>query len=286
MLKISNAAENNMQQKIVCDRNAAGNNIRKMGWDGMLLEVENLTKKYPGNHGIEGLNLTVSEGEVVALLGPNGAGKTTAMKAMMGFFPVDTGRVAYKGISITDNPQATKNEIGMMIGDPSPYLYLTAYQYLKLYQKLYFNVTDEDINAVLAVTGLADRKDSRIKTFSTGMKQRIYLARILLTKPKLILLDEPFSGMDIEGRDQLVQLFKRIIEKYNTGMIISSHLIHDIEGITSRVCIVSSGKWLTTDTVEEIRGSYPTIEKYYLDTISKTKGRRNENEQADYFFGG
>jgi ABC-2 type transport system ATP-binding protein len=243
-----------------------------MAWEvNMLLEVSNLTKQYSGNHGITGLNLTVSEGEVVALLGPNGAGKTTAMKAMMGFIPINAGSIAYKGISITDNPKATKIEVGMMIGDPAPYPYLTAYEYLKLHQNLYFKVTDEDINTVLDMTGLPDRKNSKIKTFSTGMKQRICLAKVLLTKPKLLLLDEPFSGMDIEGRDQLVHILKKIIDEQNTGMIISSHLIHDIENITSKVCIISHGKCLEVKKAEEIKESYPSIEKYYLDVVAKSK---------------
>lgn len=234
----------------------------------MLLEVRNLTKLYSGNHGIEGLNLTVAEGEVVALLGPNGAGKTTSMKAMMGLIPADAGTVTYKGISVIDNPKDTKSEIGMMIGDPTPYLYLTAYQYLKLYHNLYFKVTDNEIDEVLNITGLYHRRDSKIKTFSTGMKQRIYLAKILLTKPKLMLLDEPFSGMDIEGRNQLVQMLKNISEKVNTAMIISSHLIHDIEEITSKVCIINKGKCIGTRNVDEIRAGYPTIEKYYLENVS------------------
>lgn len=239
----------------------------------MLLEVVNLTKQYHGKHGIQGLNLTVSEGEVVALLGPNGAGKTTAMKTMMGMITQDDGEAMYKGNSILNNPELTKNEIGMMIGDPSPYLHLTAYQYLKIHQNLYGEVTDEDIQEVLDVTGLGDRKDSRIKTFSTGMKQRIYLAKVLLIKPKLIMLDEPFSGMDIEGRSQLVHLLKKIVEEKNVGMIISSHLIHDIEQITSRVCIINDGKWLETTPIHEIKADFPTIEEYYLDLVSK---RRNE----------
>ena len=250
----------------------------------MLLEVTNLTKQYPGNHGIEGLNLTVAEGEVVALLGPNGAGKTTTMKAMMGLVPVNTGTVTYKGVSIIDNPKNTKSEIGMMIGDPSPYLYLTGYQYLKLHQNLYFKVTDKELDAVLNVTGLYDRRNSKIKTYSTGMKQRIYLAKILLAKPRLLLLDEPFSGMDIEGRGQLVRILRSISEKLNTAMIISSHLIHDIEEITSKVCIINNGKCLGTRAVNEIRASYPTIEKYYLESVSLSKERRDENEQSDYFF--
>lgn len=239
----------------------------------MLLEVVNLTKQYHGKHGIKGLNLTVSEGEVVALLGPNGAGKTTAMKAMMGMITQDGGEASYKGSSILNKPEVTKNKIGMMIGDPSPYLHLTAYQYLKIHQNLYSKVSDEDIKEVLNMTGLGDRKDSRIKTFSTGMKQRIYLAKVLLIKPKLIMLDEPFSGMDIEGRSQLVHLLKKIIEEKNVGMIISSHLIHDIEQITPRVCIINDGKWLETRPIYEIKADFLTIEEYYLDLVSK---RRDE----------
>ena len=237
----------------------------------MLLEVVNLTKQYHGNHGIEGLNLTVSEGEVVALLGPNGAGKTTAMKAMMGMTQADSGEAVYKGNSIFNSPELTKNEIGMMIGDPSPYLYLTAYQYLKIHQNLYSKVTEADIQEVLDITGLKNRKDNRIKTFSTGMKQRIYLAKILLIKPKLIMLDEPFSGMDIEGRSQMVNLLKKIIDEKNVGMIISSHLIHDIEQITSKVCIINDGKWLETRPIHEIKADFCTIEEYYLDLVSRRR---------------
>lgn len=233
----------------------------------MILEIENLTKKYPGNHGIHGLSLTVSEGEVVALLGSNGAGKTTAMKAMMGLIPSDGGNAKYNGVSIWDCPESTKIEIGMMIGDPSPYLYLTAYQYLKLHMNLYYKVSDEEIMNVMKLVELEDRRDNRIKTFSTGMKQRIYLARVLLIKPKLLLLDEPFSGMDIEGRSQLVQLLRKIIKDQEVGMIISSHLIHDIEQITTKVCIISEGRWLETRQTSEIRAEYPTIEEYYLERL-------------------
>lgn len=240
--------------------------------EARMFEVTNLIKLYPGNRGIHGLNLTVSEGEVVALLGPNGAGKTTAMKAMMGLIPINNGKSLYKGISITDKPESTKNEIGMMIGDPSPYPYMTAYQYLKLHQNQYSKVTDEEIDSVLNLTGLIDRKHNRIKTFSTGMKQRIYLAKVLLIKPKLILLDEPFSGMDIEGRNQLVQLLQKINKERNTGIIISSHLIHDIEEITTKVCIICEGKCLGTRTTAEIKADYPTIEQYYLEQVrSKEK---------------
>lgn len=246
----------------------------------MLLEVKDLTKQYAGGRGIKGLSLTVSEGEVVALLGPNGAGKTTAMKAMMGLVPMNSGTVLYKGTSVLESPHLTKGEIGMMVGDPAPYLHLTAVQYLRLHKNLYSNITEEDIVEILKITGLSDRRNSRIKTFSTGMRQRICLARILLLKPKLILLDEPFSGMDIEGRDQMVQLFRSIIEKYKAGFIISSHLIHDIEEITSKVCIITNGIYRGSRMVSDILADYSGVEKYYLDTVSKMRVVEREGEIA------
>jgi ABC-2 type transport system ATP-binding protein len=132
-------------------------------------------------------------------------------------------------------------------------------------------VTDEEIDNVLEVTGLRDRRDSRIKTFSTGMRQRVCLAKVLLIKPKLILLDEPFSGMDIEGRSQLVQLLKKILEEQNIGMLISSHLIHDIEQITTKVCILRDGKCLAERPVSEIKASCRTIEEYYLEVMSNNR---------------
>lgn len=239
----------------------------------MLLEVKNLTKLYPGNYGIKGLNLTLEAGEVVALLGPNGAGKTTAMKAMMDFVSHNNGEVMYKGKSITDYPELTKKEIGMIIGEPSPYLHLTATQYLRLYQRFYSEESTEDINKVLKAVKLEKRRSDKIKTFSTGMKQRLSLAKALLIKPKLMVLDEPFSGMDIEGRNEIVRLLKNKVETENVGMIISSHLIHDIEGITTKVCIIREGKWIETEEVSIIKQKYPTIEAYYL---SKNVEQRKE----------
>jgi ABC-2 type transport system ATP-binding protein len=238
-----------------------------------MLEVRQVTKIYPGQRGISGLNLTVKTGEVVALLGPNGAGKTTALKAMMGYIRPDEGEVFWNGISVKDNPHKVKQQVGILIGEPAPYPWLTGYGYLKLYHQLYANISEARIQEVLEQVNLWDRQHLKIKHYSTGMKQRIDLARTLLHEPKLLLLDEPFSGMDIEGRHEGIDLLRRLVTETGMSIIISSHLIQDIEDLTTHVGIVYHGKWLGVESATLIKAEFPSLEAYYLNQTGKEKRR-------------
>lgn len=237
----------------------------------MLMEIKNLTKLYPNHRGISGLNLTIEPGEVVALLGPNGAGKTTALKAIVGFLQNKSGEVLFKGISVAENPEKTLARIGLMIGEPAPYPYLTGLQFLRLNRGLYPNITDEKIQVSLKEVDLLEFQKDKIKTYSTGMKQRLTLAKALLHEPELILLDEPFSGMDIEGRAEMVGVIKKLSQSKGTAILISSHLIHDIEELTSKVCIIHKGEWVVTEAASKILTSYPSLEAFYLMTVQGRK---------------
>lgn len=237
----------------------------------MLMEIKNLTKLYPNHRGISGLNLTIEPGEVVALLGPNGAGKTTALKAISGFSQKFTGEVLFKGNSIIDYPEETIAYMGLMIGEPTPYPYLTALQFLRLNLGLYPATTEEDIQRVLKEVELSEVQKEKVKTYSTGMKQRLTLAKALLHRPELILLDEPFSGMDIEGRAEMTRVIKNLSQNRKTAVLISSHLIHDIEDLTSKVCIVHKGQWVETEAAGKILSTYPSLEAYYLKTVQGRK---------------
>jgi ABC-2 type transport system ATP-binding protein len=172
-----------------------------------MFEVNDLSKVYPGGRGIQGLNLTVLPGEVVALLGPNGAGKTTALQAMAGWLESDGGNARLNGASVADHPELTRQHMGLMIGEPTPYSYLTGYEYLRLYHKLYPGIDEARIRQTIDLVGMSKYHGLKIKKYSTGMKQRIELASALLHQPKLLLLDEPFSGMDIEGRREMAAIF-------------------------------------------------------------------------------
>jgi len=237
-----------------------------------MFEVNDLTKIFPGGRGIQGLNLAVRAGEVVALLGPNGAGKTTALQAMAGYIRADRGEALWNGISVTERPHLAKPHMGLMIGEPAPYSYLTGYNYLKLYHKLYMSIDEARIQQTLECVGMAKHRHVKIKHYSTGMKQRIALASAILHRPKLLLLDEPFSGMDIEGRREMASMLRGLSVETGMGLIISSHLVHDIEDLITHVCIVNEGQWVETASLQQVRESFANVEDYYLHCIVKNRG--------------
>jgi ABC-2 type transport system ATP-binding protein len=237
-----------------------------------MLEINDLTKVYPGGRGIQGLNLAVHPGEVVALLGPNGAGKTTALQAMAGFIRADRGEVLWNGKSVIEQPHLTQSHIGLMIGEPAPYPYFTGHNYLLLYHKLYPDIDEARIQHVLERVGMAKHQHIKIKHYSTGMKQRIALASALLHQPKLLLLDEPFSGTDIEGRRELAAMLHGLTTETGMGLIISSHVVHDIEDLITHACVIYEGKWVETASVQMIRESFASVEDYYLHCVAKKRG--------------
>jgi ABC-2 type transport system ATP-binding protein len=236
-----------------------------------MFEVNDLTKVYSGHCGIQGLNLTVHSGEVVALLGPNGAGKTTALQGMAGWIGIDRGEVRWNGASVFDRPDMTKPYMGLMIGEPSPYLYLTGYGYLKCYHKLYPGIDEARIQQTLELVGMTKHQQLKIKKYSTGMKQRIELASALLHQPKLLLLDEPFSGMDIEGRREMATMLRSLVAETGMSIVVSSHQVHDIEDWITHACIIYEGRHVDTLSITQIRESYLNVEDYYLQHIAKKR---------------
>jgi len=234
-----------------------------------MFEVTDLTKVYSGSRGIQGLNLTVRPGEVVALLGPNGAGKTTALQAMAGWVGTDRGEARLNGVSVADRPDLTKPHMGLMIGEPAPYLYLTGYDYLKCYHKLYPGIDEARIQQVLELVGMTKHQRLKMKKYSTGMKQRIEIASALLHRPGLLLLDEPFSGMDIEGRREIAMMLRKLVNEAGMSVMISSHQVRDIEDWITHACIIHEGRHLDTASVEQIQKSFASVEDYYLHVIAR-----------------
>ncbi len=231
-----------------------------------LLTVKNLSKVYKNNRGIKNLDLTIEPGEIVALLGPNGAGKTTAIKSMLGFVNITDGLVLMNGYSLEEVEKA-KAETGIIVGKPAPYDFLSGYKNIRLHSRQYHHIDEQDIDTVLEDVLLAPYKDERVKNYSTGMKQRLAFAQAIIHRPKLLLLDEPFSGLDIEGKATVKALIEKLSKNDQVGILISSHLIHDIEDIATKVCIIHDNKWLVTESVENILSMYSNLEAYYLDQV-------------------
>ncbi|HHX61411.1 MAG TPA: ABC transporter ATP-binding protein [Epulopiscium sp.] len=229
--------------------------------------IENLSKKYKNNRGIQDINLEINRGEIFGFLGPNGSGKTTAMKIMVGLMKTDKGDVRINGYSISkDYEQAMKN-VGCIIESVTPFPYLTAYENMKLCARFYDDVNDRQIDKSLKITGLINYKNEKIKNYSLGMKQRLGIAMAILSNPSIIILDEPFNGLDIEGMVQMRELIVNLSKQEKTTFFISSHLIHDIELTCNKVGILYGGRLLGIDSTQNILKNYSSLENYYLSEV-------------------
>ena len=164
-----------------------------------VIEITHLTKLYKNGRGINDLSLDIYQGEIFGFLGPNGAGKTTAMKIMTGLITPDRGDVKIFGHSILDEYEKAMAHVGCIIEIPETYPYLSAYDNLRQLARFYPDVDGKRIEEVLELTGMLRYKNEKPKRFSLGMKQRLGLSAAILSRPKVVILDEPLNGLDVEG---------------------------------------------------------------------------------------
>lgn len=234
-----------------------------------VIEIHELTKTYKNGRGIKNLNLDIYKGDIFGFLGPNGSGKTTAMKIMTGLMKADSGEVKLFGYDIVDQYEKAMERVGCIIEMAESYPYLTAYENLKLFSRYYKNVDENRINEVLELTGIIKYRNEKAKNFSLGMKQRLGLSAAILSKPDLVILDEPLNGLDIEGMIEMRKLIKRLAETEQTTFFISSHLIHDVELTCTRIGILYEGKLLNVDDMQNILANYATLENYFISEVEK-----------------
>lgn len=234
-----------------------------------VLEINGLTKVYKNGRGIRDVHLEIYKGDIFGFLGPNGAGKTTTMKVMTGLAKADSGDVKIFGHSIQDDFEKAIKRVGCIIETPESYPYLTAYENLKQISRYYDGIDDERIDEVLKLTGIFRYRNEKTKNFSLGMKQRLGIASAILSKPDLLILDEPFNGLDVEGMVEMRKLIKRLAETYGTTFFISSHLIHDVELTCNRVGIIFGGKILSVGYTENILKNYASLEDYFISEVEK-----------------
>jgi len=229
--------------------------------------IENLSKKYKNNRGIQDLDLEIEQGEIFGFLGPNGAGKTTTMKIMVGLMKADKGDVKINGFSITQNYEKAMKDVGCIIENVNPFNYLTAYENMQLCGRFEKQVNGTRIDECLEITGIIKFKNEKIKNYSLGMKQRLGIAMAILSNPKIIILDEPFNGLDVEGMVEMRELIISLSEQHKTTFFMSSHLIHDIELTCNKVGILYNGKLIGVDSTHNILKNYSSLENYYLSEV-------------------
>ena len=208
----------------------------------IMLEIQNLNKSYRRRKIIDNLNMTVYKGDIYGFLGANGEGKTTTIRMITSLIKADSGDIIINGKSVKNVKNEAIKNIGAMVEAPKFYENMSGYENLELMAKIMLGVSDLDIQNVLDLVGLKDRGRDKFKEYSMGMKQRLGIANALLGAPKLIILDEPSNGLDPYGMKEINNLIVSLAKRCDKTFIISSHLLHEMEGICNRIGILHSGK--------------------------------------------
>lgn len=206
-----------------------------------VMELKHVCKSIDGESIVKDLNIDVYKNEILGFIGPNGAGKTTTMRMMFGLITPDSGDISINGYNLKKQFELAIRNIGGMIEKPEMYGYLSGYENLKLYSKLYGDIDDNYIAHIIKILGLENFKNSKFKTYSLGIKQRMGIAQSLLHRPKILVLDEPFNGLDPLGVKEMSLYLKRIAKDTECSIIISSHLIAEVQKICSRVIFINRG---------------------------------------------
>ena len=205
-----------------------------------ILEIKNVSKKIGKKQILKDITLEVKQGEIFGFVGPNGAGKTTLIKTMLGLYKQDSGSITINGFNIKTEFEKAMENIGAIIENPEMYDYLSGKDNLKIY-KMISNASDETLEEVVKTVKLENRINNKVKTYSLGMRQRLGLAQALISKPKLLILDEPTNGLDPIGIKELRDLLKKISKEKNISVFVSSHILSEIELMCDRIAIIDGG---------------------------------------------
>lgn len=217
-----------------------------------IVQTENLSKKYEGINRVSKVNLRVQEGEIYGFLGPNGAGKTTTLKMLLGLIKPSEGTIKIFGENLSTHRSFILQQTGSLIESPSYYGHLTGLENMKVMQRLR-NVPDKNIDEVLRIVRLENHKNKKAEQYSLGMKQRLGIAMALLDFPKLLILDEPTNGLDPAGIGEIRELIKSLPERYGITVLLSSHLLSEIDQIATLVGIISEGKLVFQGSMASLR---------------------------------
>ncbi len=217
----------------------------------VVLRTEHLSKQYGQRMAVNDLNLNVHRGDIFGFLGPNGAGKTTTIRMIFGLITPTSGRVEILGQDIATHRANVLPRVGALIETPALYLYMSGRDNLRAVAATLGGVPETRYDAVLDLVGLKGRDKDRVRTYSLGMKQRLGLAIALLQDPEVLVLDEPANGLDPAGIVEMRDLMHRLSAEGKT-VLISSHLLSEVQQICSRVAIINLGKLVTETTIAEL----------------------------------
>lgn len=215
--------------------------------------MKNLVKRYGKKVAVNNISFHVERGEIYGLIGPNGAGKTTTLRIVATLLKPTEGVVIVEGVNVVERPLEVRKKISYLPEESGAYPYMTGEEYLLFVSKLYDPINYRDVaNEAAELSGLGGALKEKIKTYSKGMKRRLQLARSLAVKPKLAILDEPTSGIDVLYSLEIREQIKRYAKQHNITILLSSHNMLEVENLCERVAIIYKGNILVEGRVNDI----------------------------------
>ncbi|HAJ33229.1 MAG TPA: ABC transporter ATP-binding protein [Candidatus Atribacteria bacterium] len=221
----------------------------------IVLETKNLTKVYNHTKVVDSINLQIEEGEIFGFLGPNGAGKTTTILMALGLTEPTSGEINVFGYNSTREPLKVKKVTSYLPENVGFYEDLTAQENLKYITRLNGipdKKADKKIEEVLKIVGLSEMADVEVGKYSKGMKQRLGMGAVLVKEPKLAILDEPTTGIDPKGVEEILELIVRMSKEQNITVLLSSHLLYQVQKICTKIGIVSKGRLVVQGSINKI----------------------------------
>jgi ABC-2 type transport system ATP-binding protein len=228
-----------------------------------VVELKNVTKVIKGKTIIDSLSFDIYEGEVFGFLGPNGAGKTTTIRMIVGLMNITEGDILICGNNVKSNFEKALGNVGAIVENPELYKFLTGYQNLMQYARMIKGITKEKIDEVIELVKLKDRIHDKVKTYSLGMRQRLGLAQCLLHDPKVLILDEPTNGLDPAGIREIRDHLRYLTRERGMAVIVSSHLLSEMEMMCDRIAIIQSGKLVEVQNIREF--VQDSKQKYFIE---------------------
>lgn len=224
----------------------------------VVLRTNGLSKKFGRRWAAKDLNLEVHRGDVFCFLGPNGAGKSTTIRMILTLLMPTAGSIEMFGMDLHKKRSAVLSRVCGIVEKPDFYLYLSAYKNLEILGSMTRRIEKREITEALEVVGLKARSFEKVKTYSHGMKQRLGIAQALLTRPELIILDEPTAGLDPQGTKEVRELIRKLSRDREMTIFLSSHLLSEVELVATRMAVINRGELIAQGSVSELLGKEAT----------------------------
>lgn len=237
-----------------------------------MLKIEHLTKTYGGKKAVDDLSLHIRQGEIYGFIGHNGAGKTTTLKSVVGILKYDSGEIYIDGVSVKQSPLTCKEKIAYIPDNPDLYDFMTGTQYLNFVSDIFQVDTEKRtalINKYAQMFEMTDALSQSVSSYSHGMKQKLAVMSALVHSPKLVIMDEPFVGLDPKASHLLKETMREICNQ-GGAIFFSTHVLEVAEKLCDKVAIIKNGKLIKSGTMEEVKGD-ESLESVFLE-MSESEG--------------